>query len=57
MNGNEVETEAKTIRQLMEEMSINPETVVVKKNGEIVLEEEPLEEGDEIEFLRVVSGG
>ncbi len=57
VDGKEMETKARRIRELMEELSINPETVVVRKNGEIVLDEEEIEEGDEIDFLRVVSGG
>ncbi len=56
-NGKEIETEARTILELLKEHGINPETVVVKKGKEIVLEEERLEDGDEIETIRVVSGG
>lgn len=46
-----------TIALLLEEHGINRETVVVSKNGEIVVEEEALKAGDEVKFIRIVSGG
>ncbi len=46
-----------TIAELLEELGINRETVVVSKNGEIVVEGEALEKGDEIEVIKIVSGG
>ena len=33
------------------------ETMVSKKNGEIVIEEETIEDGDEIEFIQIIYGG
>lgn len=45
------------IIDLLEEMEFNPETVVVKRNGRIVAEEERLENADELELIPVVSGG
>ncbi|RMG50721.1 MAG: thiamine biosynthesis protein ThiS [Acidobacteria bacterium] len=44
-------------RKLLEELNILPETVVVVKNDEIVTEDEMLDVGDEIELVRVISGG
>ena len=44
-------------RKLLEQLNILPETVVVTKNEEIVTEDEMLEVGDEIELVRVISGG
>jgi len=46
-----------TIVGLLEELGINRETVVVSKNGEIAIEEEALKKGDEIEIIKIVSGG
>lgn len=46
-----------TIARLLEELGINRETVVVSKNGEIAVEEEDLIKGDEIEIIKIVSGG
>jgi len=44
-------------RKLLERLEILPETVVVTKNDEIVTEDEMLEVGDEVELIRVISGG
>lgn len=49
--------ERMTARQLLDRLGVLPETVVVVKNEEIVTEDEMLEVGDEIELVRVVSGG
>ncbi len=46
-----------SIRDLLESLDRNPETVVVKRNDKIVPEEEELESGDEIVVVPVVSGG
>ncbi|MCS6806797.1 MAG: MoaD/ThiS family protein [Acidobacteriota bacterium] len=46
-----------TARQLLERLGVLSETVVVTKNGEIVTEDEMLEVGDEVELIRVISGG
>ncbi len=42
---------------LLEELGINPQTVLLVKNREIVLPEETLDPSDTIEILSVVSGG
>jgi sulfur carrier protein len=42
---------------LLEQLSINPQTVIIVKNNELVTEDEPLENDDEISLLTVVSGG
>ena len=47
----------KTVKNLLEVMEIASETVVVKKNECIVIEEEPIEEGDLIEVIQVIYGG
>ena len=46
-----------TISNLLVELKINRETVVVTKNGEIAVEEEALARGDEVEILKIISGG
>ncbi|HMK54949.1 MAG TPA: MoaD/ThiS family protein [Methanobacteriaceae archaeon] len=46
-----------TIKELLQTMEIPLETVVVKKNQQIVIEEEILEDGDTIEVIRVIYGG
>ena len=46
-----------TVADLLKELGYNPEVVAVRKNGEIVPEEECLADGDEIEVIPIVSGG
>jgi sulfur carrier protein len=49
--------EGKTIKNLLQMMEIPVETVVVKKNQAIIMEEELLEDGDVIEVIKVIYGG
>lgn len=49
--------EGTRVEELLEELGINRETVLVRLNGEICVEEEVLEKGDEVEVIRAVSGG
>jgi sulfur carrier protein len=49
--------EMTTIKEVLDEMDIPSETVVVKRNNEIVMEEEILKNGDIIEVIRVIYGG
>jgi thiamine biosynthesis protein ThiS len=46
-----------TAHKLLERLGVLPETVVVVKNDEIVTEDEMLEIDDDVELVRVVSGG
>ena len=46
-----------TIKEMLDIMDISSETVVVKRNNEIVMEEESLVNGDIIEVIRVIYGG
>lgn len=50
-------SEGLTIKNFLEEMDFPLETVVVKKNGQIVIEEEKILEGDVIEIIKVIYGG
>jgi sulfur carrier protein ThiS len=45
------------IKELLKVLKINPSTVIIVKNDEIVLEEESLEDNDEVKILSVISGG
>lgn len=49
--------EGKTVKNVLQMMEIPVETVVVKKNQSIIIEEEPVEEGDIIEVIKVIYGG
>ena len=46
-----------TIKEVLDAMDISSETVVVKRNNEIVMDEESLVDGDIIEVIRVIYGG
>ncbi len=44
-------------RKLLERLDVLPETVVVVKNEEIITEDEMIEIDDQVELIRVISGG
>jgi sulfur carrier protein len=46
-----------TIADLLQKLGHSRETVVVRRNGKIVAEEECLADGDLIEILPIVTGG
>jgi sulfur carrier protein len=50
-------SEDKTIKNLLEILDIPSETVVVKKNDFIVIDEEIIGDGDTIEIIKVIYGG
>jgi sulfur carrier protein len=52
-----LELEKKSVKELLDELKINPNTVIIVKNNEIVLEDEQLDDNDEIKILSVISGG
>ena len=49
--------ENSSVKDLLNKLNINPVTVIVSRNNELVLEEEKLKEKDEIKILSVISGG
>ena len=53
----QLELEASNGKELLDKLAINPSTVLLVKNDEVVLLEEPLEETDVVKILSVVSGG
>ena len=46
-----------SVKDLLKKMNINPVTVIVSKNNNIILEDEKLEDDDEIKIISVISGG
>ena len=48
---------AKTVKELLEKLKINPTTVIVTRNNELITEEEKIKETDKIRILSVISGG
>jgi sulfur carrier protein len=49
--------ESLPIEDLLTRLSINPATVIVVKNGRVVLEEEIVGENEEIRIMRIAHGG
>jgi len=45
------------VADILQKVEINPETVLVRRSGEIIPETEKLKNGDKLELLSVVSGG
>ncbi len=52
-----IKMKGKTVLDLLKEMGVNPETVLVKRNDEILTEEVKIKDKDEIELIRIISGG
>jgi thiamine biosynthesis protein ThiS len=62
LNGETVDThDAKTIGELIDRYQLPPQSILVEHNGLAVHRhewaEQPLSEGDRVEFIRVVAGG
>ena len=53
----EIPNENYTIRDLLDEMELSPQTVVSKQNGELVIEDTVIEDGDEIQLVQIIYGG
>ena len=45
------------VMDLLKKLDINPVTVIVSRNNELILEDEKLNDNDEIKILSVISGG
>ena len=46
-----------SIKDILEDMNLSSETIVAKKNGDIVIEDEKIEDGDEIQIIQIIYGG
>jgi sulfur carrier protein len=51
------EVSLKPLKEIMKELKINPTTVIITKNNELITDEAKITEKDEIKFLSVISGG
>ena len=49
--------ENSTVSELLKSLNINPVTVIVSRNDELVLESEKLSDKDELKIFSVISGG
>lgn len=52
-----INIEAKTVKDLLIKLKLNPTTVLITRNNEIILESEKLNKNDKIKILSVISGG
>lgn len=46
-----------TIRDLLAELELSAQTIVSKQNGELVIEDTVIENGDEIQLVQIIYGG
>ncbi|MGB9937360.1 MAG: MoaD/ThiS family protein [Methanobacterium sp.] len=46
-----------SVKEVLDSMNISSETVVVKRNSEIIMDEENLKDEDILEVIRVIYGG
>jgi sulfur carrier protein len=46
-----------TVRQAIEKVGLNPESVLAVRGGELITEDVRLQDGDEIRLVAVISGG
>lgn len=45
------------INDLLKELNLSSQTIVAKQNGELVIEETVINDGDEIQLVQIIYGG
>ncbi|WP_458455669.1 MoaD/ThiS family protein [Methanobrevibacter sp.] len=53
----EIPTSDYTIRDLLNELELSAQTMVSKQNGELVIEDTVINDGDEIHLVQIIYGG
>ena len=53
----ELPSEDYTINDLLDELELSPQTMVSKQNGELVIEDSVINDGDEIQLVQIIYGG
>lgn len=53
----EIPNENYTIKDLLNELELSAQTVVSKQNGELVIEDTVIRDGDEIQLVQIIYGG
>lgn len=53
----EIPNENYTIKDLLNELELSAQTMVSKQNGELVIEDTVIEDGDEIQLVQIIYGG
>lgn len=46
-----------TVQNLLDDLGLSAQTMVVKQNGELTVEESVIEDGDEIQLVQIIYGG
>ena len=46
-----------TVRHALEKIEILPDTVLITRDGELLTDDEILQDGDEVRLIAVISGG
>lgn len=46
-----------TIKDLLNDMDLSPQTIVSKQNGDLVIEDTVIHDGDEIQLVQIIYGG
>ncbi|HIG97399.1 MAG TPA: MoaD/ThiS family protein [Candidatus Aenigmarchaeota archaeon] len=57
INGKSVIVKGKTVKDALNSAKINPETVLVKRKGRLIAQDETLKDNDVLELIAVISGG
>ena len=52
-----VKTKNLLVKDILKELNLNPTTILIAKNNELILEDIKLKETDKLEILPVISGG
>lgn len=53
----EIPNEDYTINDLLNDLNLSAQTIVSKQNGELVIEDTVIEDGDEIQLVQIIYGG
>ncbi|WP_407421815.1 MoaD/ThiS family protein [Methanobrevibacter sp.] len=53
----EIPKENYTIKDLLNELELSAQTMVSKQNGELVIEDTIISDGDEIQLVQIIYGG
>lgn len=53
----EIPNENYKIKDLLDELELSAQTMVSKQNGELVIEDTVIEDGDEIQLVQIIYGG
>ena len=53
----DIQKENYTIKDLLNDLELSSQTIVPKRNGELVIEESEIHDDDEIRLIQIIYGG